>query len=453
MSAPAPASNENQGVTTPPPVSGSGGSDRQAQTAPGTFRAALSGLLRNRRLWAAAVLLGLLAAGVALVVPPLRGWYHFRVARVELERYHNRQAIIHLQACLRAWPNDPEVLLMAARAARRARAYDEAERSLEKYQQVRGLDEAGSFERLLLSAERNLDHHVVARCHRSVEQDHPDSALILEALARGYLRQYRLSEGRVCLDLWLKRTPDNTQALTLLGQFHLDYERALDRAVAQYRRAVEIDPDHEEARLGLAITLLESRDFAGAAPHLERLRRDQPDNLRVQVGLAECRYALDEPAAAVGLLDDILARHPDFAPALALRGRIAVENGEHAAAEAWLRQAVQRAPSDNEARYTLIRCLYRNDKAGEARAHEKWLKQRERDVKEFHEIVTRDLVKRPRDPALHCSLGQLLLRSGHQEEGLRWLHSALRLNPQYAPARQALAEHYNKGKPDKAPPE
>jgi tetratricopeptide (TPR) repeat protein len=418
-----------------------------------TARAALPRLLRNRRLWAAAILLGLLAGGIPLAIPPLRARHHFRVARVELQRYHNRQAILHLQACLRAWPNDPEVLLLAARAARRAHSYDEAELSLEKYQQVCGLDEPSSFERLLLSVERNLDPHVVARCHRSVEQDHPDSPLILEALARGYLRQYRLNEGRVCLDLWLKRDPDNTQALTLLGQFHLDYERAPDRAVAKYRRAVEIDPDHEEARLGLAITLLESRDFAGAAPHLERLQKDQPSNLRIQVGLAECRYALDDAAAAVGLLDDILARHPDFAPALALRGRIAVENGEHAAAEAWLRQAVRRAPSDNQARYTLIRCLHHNHKSDEARAHENWLKQRERDVKQFHEIVTQDLVKRPQDPALHCALGKLLLRSGHVEEGLRWLHSALRLDPQYPPARQALADHYNKGKTNKPPPE
>src|SRR5204863_9144545 len=96
-------------------------------------------------------------------------------------------------------------LLLAARAARRARSYDEADRCLEKYQQARGLDEPGSFERLLLSAERNLEHHVVARCHHLVQEDHPDTPLILEALARGYLRQYRLNEDRLCLEAWVKR--------------------------------------------------------------------------------------------------------------------------------------------------------------------------------------------------------------------------------------------------------
>jgi predicted Zn-dependent protease len=246
----------------------------------------------------------------------------------------------------------------------------------------------------------------------------------------------------VCLEVWLKRQPDNPQALALMGQFHLDYERAPDQAVAKYRRAVEIDPDHEEARLGLAITLLENRDFSQAAPHLERLRQDQPDNLRLQVGLAECRYALGEPAQAVRLLEDILARHPDFAPALALRGRFAVADKDHAAAETWLRKAVERAPSDNQARYTLVLCLHRLHKSQEAERHEKWLKQREEDVKRFHEIVTKELVKRPNDPELYCTLGQLLLRSGHEAEGVRWLTNALRQDARYAPARQALAEYH-----------
>jgi predicted Zn-dependent protease len=279
-----------------------------------------------------------------------------------------------------------------------------------------------------------------------VEQDHPDTPLILEALAHGYLQHYRLPEARVCLNLWLERQPDNPQALALLGQFHLDYERATDRAVEKYRRAVELDPDHEEARLGLAIALLQSTGFAEAAVHLERLRQCQPNNLRVGVGLAECRYALDEPDEALRLLDRVLARQPQFAPALALRGRLALENGQYEAAETWLRQAVRGSPGDHQARYNLIRCLNHNDKVPEAQGHEKWLKQREQDVKRFHEIVTRDLAKKPRDPVLHCTLGELLLRSGHQAEGLRWLESALRQDPHYAPARRALAEYHEKRK-------
>jgi predicted Zn-dependent protease len=399
--------------------------------------------LRRPRFWAAAALLALAAAGLTLAGAQAWAWYHFRAARTALERYHNPEAVRHLRDCLRVWPEDTDVLLLTARAARRARAYPEAERCLAKYQQARGLDEAGSFEQLLLSAECDVDQ-VADVCRRHVEQDHPGAPLILEALTRGYLQQYRLGEARFCLDRWLEREPDNPQALCLKGQFHLDYERAPDRAVTSYRRAVELDPEHEEARLGLAIVLLESKSFAEAVGHLEHLRRCWPDNLRVQVGLAQCRYSLGEQGEAVRLVDEVLDRQPDYAPALALRGQIVLEGEQYAEAEALLRQAVARAAGDHQARYNLVLCLHRNGKEDEARRHEEQLQQWEDGLKRFNEIVTQEMPKRPHDPDLHCTLGQLLLRSGHREEGLRWLHNALRLDPQHAGARQALAEYYQR---------
>jgi tetratricopeptide (TPR) repeat protein len=407
------------------------------------LKKALAQQLRRPALWAAVILLALVAAGLILALPHLGAWYHLSAARTALERYHNPQAIRHLQACLRVWPTDADALLLAARAARRARTYGEAAICLEKYQRIRGLDSALSFEQLLLSAERNVDS-VADVCRRHVEQGHADTPLILEALTRGYLRQYRLQAARSCLERWLKSQPDNPQALCLMGEFHLDYERASHQAVESYRRAIQLDPDHEEARMGLAIVLLQTKNYSEAAEHLHHLRECQPDNLRVQVGLAECRQGLGQVDAAVRLVDRVLARQPQYVPALTLRGQLALERKDFTAAEAWLRQAVARDPGNHQARYSLILCLHHNGKDEEAVTHKQQLTKMEEAVKRFNEIVTRDMIQRPHDPALHYTLGQLLLGSGHQEQGLRWLNSALHEDPQYAPARQALAEFYKK---------
>jgi tetratricopeptide (TPR) repeat protein len=420
-----------------------GGANPVEATAPAAPAPAARPRLRRRLLVCVVIPLVGLATGLGLASPHLRGWYHLHAAEADLRAYHNPQAVRHLQTCLRVWPDSPEVLLLSARAARRAGSYDEAERFLEKYRQARGVDDAGSFEQLLLSAERDADQ-AAAVCRRRVEQDDPAAPLILEALARGYLRQYRLVEARFCLDRWLQKQPDNPQALSMEGQFHLDYEHAPDRALDSYRRAVELDPDHEEARQGLAIVLLETKSFAEALPHLETLHRRYPDGLRVQVGLAECRDALGEPDAAQRLVDDILARQPDYAPALAVKGQLAVERGQYDEAEKWLRQAVSRAPADHRARYSLTLCLMQSGQSEEAKRSEAELRVWEEDAKRFNEIVTRDMVKNPQDPELHFQLGRLLLRSGHREEGLRWLRSALRLDPGYEPARQALKEYLEK---------
>jgi hypothetical protein len=133
-------------------------------------------LLGRRGLWVASALVGLAAAALAAASPYLRVWdprraahseldspapddraaesaRSLRAAYSELQSYHNAQAIRHLRICRDVWPNDPDVLLLAARAARRARVYSDTTRLLQMYQQARGSDEAFTFEQLLLSAE------------------------------------------------------------------------------------------------------------------------------------------------------------------------------------------------------------------------------------------------------------------------------------------------------------
>ena len=58
--------------------------------------------------------------------------------------------------------------------------------------------------------------------------------------------------------------------------------------------------------------------------------------------------------------------------------------------------------------------------------------------------MTHDLAKSPQDPELHCELGRLLLRTGQRDEGLRWLHSALRVSPRHRATHRALVDYYQR---------
>ncbi len=417
--------------------------EQSAIVSDGSTRCLQSRLVR--RLCLVFVLLGLVAGASLLVRPHLRAWYHRRAAREELQCYHTPQAIRHLRICREIWPRDPEVLLLAARAARRARVYGDSERLLRMYREVRGHDAAHAFEQLLLFAESQVSE-AADQCWSRIEKGDADAPLYLEALTRGYLRQYSMGRARLCLDRWKQLQPDNPQALYLEGLVCLDYFHDRAAAVDCYRRALELDPDHEEACLGLAVALLMEKDFAGAAEKFEHLLRCQPDNLRVQVALAECLDGLDRTAEAVRLVDDVLDQQPGFAAAVSLRGQLALKSEQWAEAEGWLRQAIQSDPMDHRARYSLILCLERNGHEEEARRQRKQLQQMEADSSRFNEIVTKELAQRPTDPALHCTLGQLLLRGGQREEAVRWLQNALHLDPNYAPAQQALADCLSQAK-------
>jgi tetratricopeptide (TPR) repeat protein len=392
-----------------------------------------------RRWWLVVVPLALIIGAGIGISPHVRAWHHRRAARLELERYHNAQAIGHLLICRDTWPRDPEALLLASRAARRAQVYGDSERLLRIYREIWGRDEVYTFEHLLLTAECRVDE-VSELCWKCLEAERLDAPLTMEALTRGYLRQYRLGQARLCLNRWKQLQPENSQAFYLEGLLQLDYLHDSPDAVNSFRRAVELDADHREARLGLAVALLDCRNFEEAAEHFDRLRQTLPDNARVQVGVAECRNGMGATAEALRIVDDVLARQPNLAPALSLRGQLALKNGQWEQAESSLRQALQGNPLDHRARYSLVLCLEQSGQEDEARRERRQLQQMEQDVARFHEIVTKDIAERPTDAALHCTLGQLLLRGGQREEGIRWLQSALHLDPHFAPAKQALSE-------------
>jgi len=390
------------------------------------------------------VLLALIGIGAGMVSIHLQAWHHRRAARAALERYHTREAVTHLQATLAVWPRDPEALLLAARTARRAGALDEADRSLDRYQDVRGPeDEALLLERVLVRVERGELDSVSNFCRARIERDDPATPLILEALARGYLRMYRPREAERSLEEWLRRQPDNPQALLIQGQVH-DLQTRQHDAIASYRRALTVDAEMDEARLRLCEALMQMGLAAEALPHLEYLRRRSPDNLMVQVHLARAQDRLGHTEEAEELVEAVLARQPRFPPALAERGKLALRAGRAEEAEKWLRQAVDLEPGDFQAHYQLALCLDRNGKSDEAQKVQARLQQIEEDVKRIQEIATVQMQQHPHDPELHYQAGTIALRAGSVEEGLRWLHNALKEDPNHAPSHKALMEHYQR---------
>jgi predicted Zn-dependent protease len=403
-------------------------------------------LLRHPgRALAAAVLLLLAAVGLCTAGVYLWSGHHLRAARAALDRYHTREALPHLEVCLKLRPRDPETLFLAARTARRLGTFGEADHYLDEYQEVRGKDDEDLIlERVLVRAERGAVDEVIKFCRALVEQGHPAAPLILEALAHGCLRMYRLHEADTYLERWLQQQPDNPQALLLQGQVRDQQERRLD-ALASYRRALEADAELDEARSRLAVLLVTMGQGGEALPHLEYLRRRDPDNPSVQVYRARALDLLGRTGEAETALDEVLARYPHHGAALTARGSLALRaEGQSADAERWLRQAAELEPGDYQAHYLLHQALTRNGKTEEAEQEQERLKRVEDDLKRIQEIATVKLQMAPHDPALHCEAGVIALRAGAVAEGLRWLHSALKEDPRYAPAHRALMEHYQR---------
>src|SRR5207302_3192248 len=116
-----------------------------------------------------------------------------------------------LGSCLKTWPNSADVHLLAARTARRAGTFDDAEHHLKECQRLGWPPEEVRLERDLIRAQRGDLAGVENQLIRFVEHDHPDTFPIRAALCEGYIKSYRLPQAFRCLELWLERRPNEVE--------------------------------------------------------------------------------------------------------------------------------------------------------------------------------------------------------------------------------------------------
>ncbi len=376
--------------------------------------------------------------------------YQYRAAVRELSQAQERDRDNHLKAardhlavCLRYRPGSTDALLLAARTARRLSAYDDAELLLKQYQDKGGVLEEVTLERALVRAQRGDVKPVEAFLTHQVDHEHPERPLILEALSYGYIRSFQMPRAFQCLAQWLFLEPGNTGAWVLRGQVNRLLSR-YEESMADYRKALELDPANDEARQNLAELLIYSHRAEEANRLFEDLLTRRPGNAALTLGLARCLVELggDERAArARQLLDQLIAEQPDNFQALSERGKIELETGDPKQAEKWLRAAVTAAHFEYEPIYNLYRCLVQLGRKDEAKALEAEFKRIEDDQKRMREVA-RQVMSRPTDAALRTEAGQIMLRNGQEKEGVRWLQSALQEDPAYRPAHEALAAYF-----------
>jgi Tfp pilus assembly protein PilF len=393
------------------------------------------------RLLLALLILGLIGISVYFTVRTLRGSSLVREAEQALQANDLAGARTALLACLEIRPNHPEALFLLARTARRAGDYQNASAYLEQYRQVGGISEAIELENGLAAFQRG---HISVPLERLlsayVQKSHPDTIVILEAMSKGYLTTYRLPQALDCLDALLERRPKDIQGLLLRGRTLEKLQRSKD-ALVDFARVVELDPASAEARVKLGEALIHTKRFSEASEQFEWLRAQKPQETTVLLGLARCYRAVGKSNQAKPLLDEILKNSPNHVDALVERGKDYLEATQPEKAAGCFRRAAQQSPYHREAIYHLVLCL--NQLGGKSDI-EKWkgrLTQIDGGLKRLGEI-TKTIAQTPNNPDLRCEAGKIFLANGNDNEGLRWLESALQENPNHQETHKVLRDYY-----------
>jgi tetratricopeptide (TPR) repeat protein len=410
--------------------------------------------------WLATRRVRLLLAAVALLLLAAGGWYGGRhalawrrldAARRALAADRPQQARQPLEYCLKVWPNDASIELLAARAARRSGDLEDAQRHLLACQRLeRDVSEDSVLEFALLRAAGGEVDEVDPFLQLAAQRRPEQKPMILEALCVGFLRLYRVNEALGCLEQWLRIEPNSVAAIVLRGKAWKRLH-AYHNAVADFERALELDPEQFDSRLDLASIHIENGNAAEAITHLEYLRKREPDNREVLIRLAAALTDLGEYDASQKVLDELLHDHPDFAPALSVQGQLCLVTNRFAEAETWLRRAMAENPFDRQSHYRLYMALQRQHKDQEAAEQEKRLKQIDGKIERLIELSNLRIPRNPHDPALLVELGQIICDLGQEDVGFQWYLTALKKNANFAPAHRALGDYYErKGNLDEA---
>jgi tetratricopeptide (TPR) repeat protein len=430
------------------------------------------------------VLLGIICLAAYFGSQQFSAWRHYRAAQQAVERRDFRQAQADLADCLQVWSSSAETYYEAARVARRAGNYDDAEMYLAQAQRLGWVKQAIDLERTLAHVQRGeladrQDLGLLEYVEKNKDKSDPEVPILLEALSKGYIQSYYLPQARTALTKWLELEPHNTQALLWRGGV---LSRMGNAAAAEkdFRQAVESSPNPpDEARLRLAETLLQQRKPQEALEQLVVVQQRQPDNPLLLYDLALCKHDLQEPAEAQAILDGLLDQRRNEVQELAQRPQLGQPFGPE---EDWWRQAIELAPFDlRQPRYILtLFALILTERARlaptpaaqkafltqavllspndatvttrladclehlgdpEAKKYRERSQQIDKDRQLLMQLRT-DIVASPHDPEPRCRAAEILMRNRQPEEALRWLESALREDANYAPAHEALARYY-----------
>jgi len=381
----------------------------------------------------------------------LYGWSRLCLKDAEhaLRQHNLNAAQSKIQQSLHLWPWDARAKFLAAQTARRRDAHGDAERLLTAYESAVGESSESKREWTLLGVQQGDFEGQERALWELVNRKHPDSTLILEALAKGYFNTHNGSDMMECLKLILEADPGHVPAIIWRAKLS-EGRHSIEDTLDNYELAVELAPESVEARLGFADALNRLGRPREAVYHFEVVRQQYPDNLEALLGLARCRFDAHEWNEAERLLDELLAARPDHLAGLIERGRLALRQEQWADAERWLTRATDLAPWHREGHKLLSLSLEAQNKSDELRRCQERMQVHELSDKEMVQLRLR-FRGMPRDAQVRYEIGRWGLENGDETDGVRWLFTALLADSNHGPTHAALADYFERaGQPRRA---
>ena len=374
------------------------------------------------------------------------GWavYSWRQAVTDADSQRFEASRRRLDFCRRVWPNDPALLLLSAKTSRKTGQYAAAEGYLNRYFALRTESrDAAQLEFLLLRTETG-DDEAADPLFVLVDQGHPQSTEILEAISMSYIKRLRYQAANACLSKWIELFPDQASPYDRRGWI---YESTSIPALAirDYSKSLELDPGRTPVRLRLVELLLYEKKVPEVAPHIAALVAQAPDRAEVKARVGMLRFLEGRSREARELLEGVEPQlaSEDVAPVIYL-ARLDVQEGKGLDAERRLRRVIAQDSTETEARFVLVSALRLQGREAEAVAvQQEQEKLNERNIRVNY--LLRDRADKA-DATLEewFEIGSIFMEMRLESRGVYWLEKLLARDPQHQGAHREMMDHFER---------
>jgi predicted Zn-dependent protease len=376
---------------------------------------------------------------------------HWREAHLAFEDQDAERARFHLAPCVAWWNGRLDVRFLAARSARLAGNYDEAEEHVAFCERHGGLpDEELRRERALLQVQQGDFNGYRESLMPEGPNDPRLPPSVLEAMARGLEATSFFDQAVAMLQQLFQQDPENPRGNLLAGSIFLRKHHAAE-ALWYFQTAVRQLPDALVPRLRLAECLLELGQPREAATHLQALVERYPGNPEVLMAQARLAVYRAQPAEAKQVLRRLLTLKPNHVNALVALGRLEYRHGDPRDALICLNQAVEIQPYKLEAWEALAWC---HAALGEPAEENRCLVEYARVGRELGEATRLALLVRQEktdELDLRIELAERYERLHDTARAIEWRLCTLHLAPQHAATHRALADLFERtGQPHRA---
>lgn len=407
-------------------------------------------LLSHRRRWvSAAAIMASLGVCCAFAAPwASREWRfraHLHAAHVAFDRFVAENAIAELTEAEKLQPGSAEVQFLLGVANRKAGHLDDCRPHMNQARDLGWPEKDIRFELLLLAFQAG-DRKAEAEIRQIISLGMSDSVAeeIYEALAVGYLSEYRISDAAIVIDHWLKWRPQRVRALLLRAEI-LSASRLTHEQIEQYQAVLKVDPDNYSAHLGIAHNLLDEHKVEQALEQYRWCADAYADDLSAPLGIAACYKHLGKLEESAQVLRELLRKSlskGQRAHVAAELGKLLRESGKVEEAIPLLAEAHQLDPYDEQAEYVLAMSLAkvgRHDEAEEHSRHSKELEKLKRRLSDT-ELV---MLNQPSDAQSRYEAGLLLAKLGNPRASAAMMLAALRWDPRHEGAHAELVKYYH----------